>query len=137
MLAHRKRKLIFAHAVLADDSVEGVLLVDYTGVNGVVVVPVVVAVVMNVVAGAIGHLFRRRRETIRVLISSSSLLLLLLLDELGPLDGDGCRGAETDALGEEEVRVSPGVGAGNREVEGVAVGVEDFEGHIGPVDLDR
>lgn len=33
------------------------------------------------------------------------------------------------------MRVGFGVGAWNREVVGVAVGVEDVEGHVGPGDL--
>lgn len=33
------------------------------------------------------------------------------------------------------MRVGFGVGTGNGEVVGVAVGVEDVEGHVGPGDL--
>ena len=36
---------------------------------------------------------------------------------------------------EEDVRVSFGVGTWDGEVVGVAIGVEDVEGHVGPGDL--
>lgn len=61
----------------------------------------------------------------------------ILLLELSTLGGDGGGRTEADALREEDAGIVAGEGAGAGEFVGVAVRVEETEGHFGPLDLSQ
>lgn len=124
MPAHRHRKLVLRDAVLADDAVEGGFWVQggrYAGAFG-----------GGMPMG--GGVFVGTGEAVGACRGGGGVRGAVA-GEMGALGGDGRRRAQSDAFGEDHVGVFGGEGAGAGEFVGVAVGVEEVEGHVGPVDL--
>lgn len=111
MLADGCRQLGLAHTALADGAIQG------------------------------GFCFRWSESMVLAMVGTAgdavgAIHFILLLD-FCTLGGDGGGRPEADALREENTRIVAGEGAGAGQFVGVAIGVEEIEGHFGPLDLSQ